>query len=166
MTGLESNVYSIQRHLLVRGGGHLCPIRFRRKQNTITFYLLHTHTHVVVVAPVPNTGDIANLDRKAYNLISTGYGVANSSQFSNLTRQNTFCTFKLPQVSSQIGLNSLSFLAADRFNSLPADLRSAPNLLYFTSQLSLPADLRSAPNLLHFTSQLKVFIGYPRREGS
>ena len=66
---------------------------------------------------------------------------------SNLTRQNTFCTFKLPQVSSQIGLNSLSFLAADRFNGLPADLRSAPNLL-------------------HFTSQLKVFIGYPRREGS
>ena len=64
---------------------------------------------------------------------------------SNLTRQNTFCTFKPPQVSSQIGLNSLSFLAADRFNGLPADLRSAPNLL-------------------HFTSQLKVFIGYPRRE--
>lgn len=62
------------------------------------------------------------------------------------TRQNTFCTFKLPHVSSQTGLNSFSFIAADRFNGLPADLRSSSNLLLFISLV-------------------KEFIGYPRREG-
>ena len=64
----------------------------------------------------------------------------------NVTRQTTFSTFKLPHVNTQIGLNSFSFLAADRFNGLPVDLRSAPNLAAF---------------VLH----IKEFIGYPRKEG-
>ena len=46
----------------------------------------------------------------------------------------------------KIGLNFLSFIAADRFNGLSVDLRSAPNLAVFVSLL-------------------KDVIGYPKKEG-
>ena len=69
-----------------------------------------------------------------------------NSRPSNRTRQTSFTTFTLPLVSTKIGLNSLSFIAADRFNGLSVDLRSAPNLAMFVSLL-------------------KDDIGYPKKEG-
>lgn len=64
----------------------------------------------------------------------------------NQTRQTSAFTFKLPHVNTQLGLNSFSFLVADRFNGLPAGLRSCQ-------------DLQS------FVRECKVFIGHPGREG-
>ena len=65
---------------------------------------------------------------------------------SNSTRQTTTRTFKLPNVARQIGLHSPSFLFADRFNGLQADLRSCQDL----------------PS---FVNSCKLLIGYPRQEG-
>lgn len=64
----------------------------------------------------------------------------------NPTRQTTFVTFRLPPVRKTIGYRSFSYICADRFNGLPADLRSATDLL-------------------QFVSSIKSFIGYPERKG-
>ena len=52
-----------------------------------------------------------------------------------LTRQTSFQTFKLPPVHTKIGLQSFSFTAADSFNSLPAAIRSASNIVLFAKAL-------------------------------
>ena len=63
------------------------------------------------------------------------------------TRQVSFHTLRLPHVRTKIGLQSFSFTAADRFNALPATIRSAESLHLFIAAI-------------------KDFIGFPRREGS
>lgn len=51
------------------------------------------------------------------------------------TRSQTQCGLSLPAVRSRSGYFSLCYLAADRWNSLPAEIRSAPTLARFRSSL-------------------------------
>lgn len=52
---------------------------------------------------------------------------------SACTRSQSSFGLALPNVSSRYGFFSLSFLAADRYNSLPASVRSAPSFAEFRS---------------------------------
>ena len=54
---------------------------------------------------------------------------------SETRSQNTF-GLALPSVSTRYGLSSLSFLAADRWNALPADIRTTAAAGRFRSDLS------------------------------
>ena len=63
---------------------------------------------------------------------------------SAVTRGQRSSALVLPAVYSRFGSHSVSFLAADRWNSLPSDCRQAQ---------SLP----------DFVSQLKLFLGFPVR---
>ena len=56
---------------------------------------------------------------------------------SRVTRSHVSSGIALPSVHSRTGYYSLSFLAADRWNSLPASLRSISSSTLFSQQLRL-----------------------------
>ena len=58
---------------------------------------------------------------------------SNHSHTTSCTRSQTTLGLALPPVISRYGYHSLSFLAADRFNSLPAAVRNAESLRQFSA---------------------------------
>ena len=92
-----------------------------------------------------------------------------SSQTLRQTRSQSFDGLILPHVHTRYGLHSISFLAADRWNSLPADLRTAQSPRLFRTStldwLGYPVRTQVCGAALEKYEQIIIIItpGKPKR---